>query len=58
MPKGNEHTEEQIVSLLRQIEVATANEKMAPQDCRGNLHGRLSHQDVSWGPRFLPERSF
>src|SRR5581483_10790278 len=34
MAKGKKHTPEQIVSLLRQIEVSVANGKMTPVACR------------------------
>ena len=34
MARGKKHTPEQIVSLLRQIEVAVANGKMTPGACR------------------------
>jgi putative transposase len=34
MAKGKKHTAEQIVSLLRQIEVAVANGKTTPVACR------------------------
>jgi transposase-like protein len=34
MAKGERHTPEQIVSLLRQIEVAVANGKTTPVACR------------------------
>jgi putative transposase len=34
MAKGKRHTPEQIVSLLRQIEVAVANGKTTPVACR------------------------
>jgi len=34
MPRGKKHTAEQIVSVLRQIEVGTANGKMTPQACK------------------------
>jgi len=34
MAKGKKHTPEQIVSLLRQIEVAVANGKTTPMACR------------------------
>ena len=34
MGKGKKHTPEQIVSLLRQIEVAVANGKTTPIACR------------------------
>jgi transposase-like protein len=34
MAKGKKHTAEQIVSLLRQIEVAVANGKTTPIACR------------------------
>ena len=34
MAKGKKHTPEQIVSLLRQIEVAVANGKTAPVACK------------------------
>lgn len=34
MPRGKKHTAEQIVNLLRQIEVGTANGKMTPQACK------------------------
>jgi transposase-like protein len=34
MSRGKKHTPEQIVSLLRQIEVAVANGKMTPAACR------------------------
>ena len=34
MAKGKKHTPEQIVSLLRQIEVAVANGKTTPLACR------------------------
>jgi hypothetical protein len=34
MPRGKKHTAEQIVSLLRQIEVGTANGKLRPQACK------------------------
>jgi hypothetical protein len=36
MPRGKKHTAEQIVSLLRQIEVAVANGKTTPVGCRDN----------------------
>ena len=36
MAKGKKHTPEQIVSLLRQIEVAVANGKTTPVPCREN----------------------
>ena len=36
MAKGKKHTPEQIVSLLRQIEVAVANGKTTPIACREN----------------------
>ena len=36
MARGKKHTAEQIVSLLRQIEVAVANGKMTPAACRDN----------------------
>jgi len=34
MARGKKHTAEQIVSLLRQIEVGTANGKMTQQTCK------------------------
>jgi transposase-like protein len=34
MAKGKKHTPEQIVNVLRQIEVAIANGKTTPQGCR------------------------
>ena len=34
MGRGKKHTAEQIVSLLRQIEVGTANGKLTPQACK------------------------
>jgi putative transposase len=34
MAKGKKHTSEQIVNLLRQIEVAVANDKTTPIACR------------------------
>jgi transposase-like protein len=34
MARGQKHTPEQIVSLLRQIEVVVANGKMTPAACR------------------------
>jgi putative transposase len=34
MARGKKHTPEQIVSLLRQIEVAVANGKATPAACR------------------------
>jgi putative transposase len=34
MARGKKHTAEQIVSLLRQIEVAVANGKTTPVACR------------------------
>ena len=34
MARGKKHTPEQIVSLLRQIEVDVANGKMTPAACR------------------------
>ena len=34
MAKGNKHSSEQIVSILRQIEVASANGKTHPVACR------------------------
>jgi transposase-like protein len=34
MARGKKHTPEQIVSLLRQIEVAVANGKTTPSACR------------------------
>ena len=36
MARGKKHTPDQIVSLLRQIEVAVANGKTAPVACRDN----------------------
>ena len=36
MARGKKHTPEQIVSLLRQIEVAVANGKTTPVGCRDN----------------------
>src|SRR6202790_625501 len=36
MARGKKHTAEQIVSLLRQIEVAVANGKTTPVACRDN----------------------
>ena len=36
MARGKKHTPEQIVSLLRQIEVAVANGKTTPAACREN----------------------
>jgi putative transposase len=36
MAPGKEHTPDQIVSLLRQIEVAVANGKTTPVACRDN----------------------
>jgi putative transposase len=36
MARGKKHTAEQIVSLLRQIEVAVANGKTTPASCREN----------------------
>ena len=36
MAGGKKHTAEQIVSLLRQIEVAVANGKTTPVGCRDN----------------------
>jgi septal ring factor EnvC (AmiA/AmiB activator) len=36
MGRGKKHTAEQIVSLLRQIEVAVANGKTTPVACRDN----------------------
>jgi hypothetical protein len=34
MAKGKKHTAEQIVNLLRQVEVAVANGKTLPQACK------------------------
>jgi putative transposase len=34
MARGKKHSPEQIVSLLRQIEVAVANGKLTPSACR------------------------
>ena len=34
MSRGKKYAAEQIVSLLRQIEVGTANGKMTPQACK------------------------
>ena len=34
MARGKKHTPEQIVSLLRQVEVAVANGKTTPAACR------------------------
>ena len=36
MQKGNKRTAEQVVNLMRQIEVAIANGKMTPAACREN----------------------
>lgn len=36
MARGKKHTAEQIVSLLRQIEVGLANGKTTPMACREN----------------------
>ena len=36
MARGKKHTPDQIVSLLRQIEVAVANGKTTPLACRDN----------------------
>jgi hypothetical protein len=35
MTRGKKHTAEQIVNLLRQVEVGVANGKTLPQACRG-----------------------
>ena len=37
MPKGKKHTAEQVVNLLRQIEVAVANGKTTVQACKEAL---------------------
>lgn len=34
MARGQKHTAEQIVNLLRQVEVGVANGKRLPQDCK------------------------
>ena len=39
MGQGKKHTPEQIVSLLRQIEVAVANGKTTPAACREWMQG-------------------
>ena len=36
MARGKKHTPEQVVNLLRQIEVAVANGKTTPVACREN----------------------
>ena len=36
MARGKKHTGEQIVNLLRQVEVGVANEKTLPIACREN----------------------
>jgi putative transposase len=33
MSRGKKHTAEQIVNLLRQVEVGVANDKTSPQAC-------------------------
>jgi hypothetical protein len=43
MAKGKKHTAEQIVSLLRQIEVAVANGKTTSVACR---EGGINRADV------------
>jgi hypothetical protein len=40
MARGKKHTAEQIVNLLRQVEVGVANGKTLPQDCK----------EVDWRP--------
>ncbi len=37
MPRGKKHTAEQVVNLLRQIEVAVANGKTTGQACKESL---------------------
>jgi type III secretion system FlhB-like substrate exporter len=37
MAKGKKHTAEQIVNLLRQVEVGVANGKTLPQACSTSL---------------------
>ena len=45
MARGKKHTPEQIVSLLRQIEVAVANGKMTPAACR---EGGITDKIIGW----------
>jgi len=46
MARGKRHSPEQIVSLLRQIEVAVANRKTTPAACREN--GITEHTYYRW----------
>ena len=46
MARGKKHTAEQIVSLLRQIEVAVANGKTTPVACRE--HGITEQTYYRW----------
>jgi putative transposase len=39
MARGKKHTAEQIVNLLRQVEVSVANWKTLPQACKEALRG-------------------
>ncbi len=44
MARGKKHTPDQIVSLLRQIEVAVANGKATPVACRDTQPGPEEHR--------------
>jgi hypothetical protein len=53
MARGKKHTPEQIVSLLRQIEVAVANGKTTPVACRDNGHHRADVLPLAQRVRWL-----
>ena len=51
MARGKKHTPEQIVSLLRQIEVAVANGKTTPSRLSGRRHHRADVLPLAQGVR-------
>lgn len=55
MGTGGKHTPEQIVNLLRQIEVATANGKTNPAACKETEFRPLHLVMDEWYPFVLQE---
>ena len=55
MARGKKHTPEQIVGLLRQIEVAVANGKTTPVGMSGSWDHRADVQPMAQGLRWFAE---
>ena len=54
MARGKRHTPEQIVGLLRQIEVAVANGKATPAACReSGIKAISAGLPVMWAQRLI-----